>query len=245
MSLEGLGKDYLQLLSPYLGPYGCMLAMTCKYMKNNIIVKKYHNITEFYERDGHLELLQWCFRYEWQIDYKTDFVPLSILKWKFEKGLHDTFDAFEGACIDGNLDIIDYCISNRNITTWTYSKHFSIKTIDYLYHRKDIILERNIWIGSYDAPEVVYEWAFQYLLDGKISLSRFRLDIHQILMVWISRNFTNIQMMQNYMKLYKCSELIYRLCDQMTYAVARAIPSTQCECRDPANHENRKRIKYG
>jgi hypothetical protein len=211
MSLEGLGKDYLQLLSPYLGPYGCMLAMTCKYMKNNIIIKKYPFITQFYERDGYLELLQWCFRHEWYIIYYTDGVPLSVLEWKFRKALHDPVSAFENACMNGYLDVIEYCIKKKYVTEWRITGLYSINAIEYLYHCKDVTLTNKLW-NHFNHPEELYEWAYQYHSDKKLGILDefiFVDNMSKIISIWIRKNFKNTQMMRNYLLLYTESTDIF------------------------------------
>jgi hypothetical protein len=243
MSLEGLGKDYLQLLSPYLGPYGCMLAMTCKYMRNNIIIKKYRKITQFYEWDGYLELLQWCFRHEWRITNSTDVMHLSILKWKFKMALHDPSYAFWNACRQCNHEIMNYCIKEKMVNSWIIQSSFPIGTIEYLYNRNDIKLTENMWIYHYNYDESVYTWAYRYQCDDNIRIA-FNMNIDRVAAIWSEGKFKNIQMMQNYMDIIETT-LSRNVCNQLTYEVAKAINSLDCECRDPANHENRKRIKYG
>ena len=241
--MEGLGKDFLQLLSPYLGPYGCMLAMTCKYMKNNIIIKKYRHITQFYELDGYLELLQWCFRYDWRIDNATNVRHLSILKWKLEMALHDPSYAFWNACRDCNYEIMNYFIKEKMVNSWTIHPHFPIGTIEYLYNRNDITLTEKMWITSYRYDESVYTWAYRYQCDDNIRIA-FNMDIDRVAKIWSDRRFKNIQMMRNYMDVIETT-LSRNVCSQLTYEVAKAVHSSECECGDPTNHENRKRIKYG
>jgi hypothetical protein len=106
-----------------------------------------------------------------------------------------------------------------------------------------------MWEDQFDYSERVYEWAYQYQQHDMIRMpmNYFFDNIGNIFDTWIQKRFKNINMMSNYVgdRLRWGQEVPLSLCQKATYEVAKAFYSTQCECRDPANHENRKRIKYG
>lgn len=234
-----------------------MLAMTCKYMNANIKPRKYLDITRIYEKEEHLSLLQWCFENEWKIFYHNtlDFVPiLPILKWKFSKGLQDSFRIFDIACTLQRFDVIEYCIENYIQTEdWYMESTYSLDVIKFLFHNKKIKLRNHsIWV-NYAYTEDVYEWALQYIqTDERFHLSDiFTRNIIPILEWWIESKFKNINMMFNYMDDFTTMmfgsdehfKVPIRICQNSTYEVARAFESYDCECNDPFNHEHRKRIK--
>ena len=245
---------WLDALSWYLGPYGILMNMTCKGMKtfpfhNNAPQGGRWIRSTCFESAGYAELLKWWYEGENYIDsYSWGGLKLDILKWKLSLGLQETGSIIRKAANQGKRDIVDYWIDNRFCLNLWYSTD-NVEMLDYMYRVRKLDMESNMWDnGWYPRSEAIYVWAMQYQHDPNISFyEAMENDPNlwcKMVRWWASHEFQNTQVMIRILYAKDDETLLpAETCKWLTYPVAKAIDSEWCECNDPKNHEERKRIK--
>lgn len=237
-------NSFMNLLSVYLGPYGCMLWMTCRRMRDTFQPQRNFFPVWSFVHYGDWELIKFVYEHEWYI--MDHFTPQSVqvAEWMIDRGLLDTQRLFHDACKKDNREMIDFCISRRYNTGMYLWYCDSKSTLDYLYCEKRLPTNENMWVrGGYLSDEWKYLWALQYQHDPNISFKPLFHDLHAICQVlsWWSRcrtRFTNVYVMRRILMCYLEDHIIpLATCRELSNEVARALPSDACECDDPNNHE--------
>ena len=242
-------QEYMKELSRYLGPFGKLFSMTCRYMNKHFKYLKgpssdcKYVYYSHYEMTGNLDLVKWCIE-AGTSDFKFWTVPptLEILQWKLSKGIQSTERIVAEAAARGNKAMIDFCIQKR-FSTIDWEICNNVESLDYCYCVKGLQPGRNRWEdGFIYAPECVYEWAIQYQHDKHFTLAHLQHRFHQVLQWWSQRRFKNVAMMRHYIQCHIDFPAVPReICETLSYEVAKALSCNDCECGDPDNHEDRRK----
>lgn len=183
---------------------------------------------------------------------------LEAFKWLLKRGYVNTSHAYADAIRLGKIDMIDYCLKKRFTCTWAYRACESVNTIKYLW-KKQVPVGDSVWTNGFymSVTEDMFLWYLRYPEIPSFSFVHFMesLPFNERLKVLVWNAY------RGYMPKgrYKSPRVISLLCEQtligdddlipmdvcqnLPYDYAIHIYSEQCECNEPSNHENRKRIK--
>lgn len=263
---EGMGASgfaqYMDTLAIYLGPFGILMNMTCKHMKTfpyritHPRLGGRYILSSVFENTGNLELVKWWYDGGNYLDtYESFNSNIDIVKWKLSEGIQETGALLRRAANNGNREMVEYCLEKRFPHLQWYIID-NVEMLDYLYRVRKLPLVENMWSGGFILrSEEVYVWAMQYQDDPMISLYEYfkyvriyGTEWYQMVQNWVDAGFTKTQMMSRICRDSvpdDAEDLPLDICRILTYPVAKAIPSNMCECKDPGNHENKKRHKRG